>query len=360
MKVEHLRREFSPEVIPLKDLSCEVRGGDVISVIGPSGTGKSTFLNLLNRLDQPTSGKIWFEGEDTTAPGYDLNRMRRRMGMVFQAFHLFSHLTLAENIMLGPTHLLGQSRQEAYDQALRLLHAVGLRDRALSYPSELSGGQQQRAAIARAMAMKPRMLLFDEPTSALDPTMVGEVLSVIRHLAKDGVTMLIVTHEMEFARNVCNRVFYMDEGGIFEEGPPSVIFDDPRREKTRLFVKNIRAFQWRASERGLNRISLVSDFGAFACRHLMAPELSRRTQLFLEEFLAQAARMEKNEPGDVLVRAEYTEKSGMISLRLSWLGDQFSPLDGGDEYSRILMRHICPDAREEREQERSLLTGTIR
>ena len=169
IKVEHLRKEFSPDVIPIRDFSCEIDQGDVISIIGPSGTGKSTFLNLLNRLEEPTKGKIWFDGQDTTAPGYDLNEMRKKMGMVFQSFYLFSHLTLAENIMLGPVKLLGRTRQQVYDTALGLLKTVGLADRALSFPHELSGGQQQRAAIARAMAMEPKVLLSTNPPPPWTP-----------------------------------------------------------------------------------------------------------------------------------------------------------------------------------------------
>ncbi len=216
LKVEHLRKEFPGGVVPVRDLCCEVEEGEVISIIGPSGTGKSTFLQLLNRLVEPTGGRIWFEGEDTTAPGYDLCSLRKRMGMVFQSFYLFSHLTLVENVMLGPVKLLGRGRQEAYDRALELLESVGLLEKRDFFPGELSGGQQQRAAIARALAMEPRMLLIDEPTSALDPGMVGEVLQVLRSLAEKGVTMLIVTHELRFARVVSDRFFYIDEGGIYE------------------------------------------------------------------------------------------------------------------------------------------------
>ena len=225
IKVEHLQKAYPGGVMPLKDVNCEIREGDIVCIIGPSGTGKSTFLNLINRLEMPTGGRIWFEGEDTTAKDYDDVMLRRKIGMVFQSFFLFSHLTIVENLMMGPVRLLKKSRQEAYDNAMRLLTSVGLGDKALSYPSELSGGQQQRAAIMRAVAMEPKVLLFDEPTSALDPTMVSEVLAVIRNLARQGMTMLVVTHEMKFAREVSTRVFYMDEGIIYEEGTPEQIFD---------------------------------------------------------------------------------------------------------------------------------------
>ncbi len=359
IKVEHLRREFSPEVIPLRDMNCEIEEGDVVSIIGPSGTGKSTFLNLMNRLDVPTSGKIWFEGEDTTAPGYDLNRMRQRMGMVFQSFNLFSHLTLAENIMLGPVNLMGKGRQEAYETSLRLLNTVGLEDRSMSYPSELSGGQQQRAAIARAMAMEPRVLLFDEPTSALDPTMVNEVLNVIRNLAKEGVTMLIVTHEMRFARNVSNRVFYLDEGGVYEEGTPLQIFDHPRRPRTRLFVQNIKSFRWSAEKAGLNPFSPISEFEVFAYRNMMNAKLIQRYTLFIEEFFAQAQRLGRLEGAKLQIYTEYSEDAQRLDLRVEWENVPIRPLEEGDEYSRILLRHVCPDANQTAEGNLQRLTGSI-
>lgn len=211
--IRHLKKEY-PGVTPLKDVNVEISRGDVISVIGPSGTGKSTLIRCLNLLEQPTSGEIIIDGEVITDKSCDVSRVRRKMGMVFQQFNLFPHMTVIENIMTAPVDLLGKSRQDAYDKGMELLRKVGLADKALVYPGGLSGGQKQRVAIARALAMEPEIILFDEPTSALDPTMVGEVQSVIRDLARQGNTMIIVTHEMKFAREVCNRVFYMDEGGI--------------------------------------------------------------------------------------------------------------------------------------------------
>ena len=217
IEVSHLRKEY-PGVTPLRDVNAVVERGEVISIIGPSGTGKSTFLRCLNRLETPTSGQILVDGIDVCAPDADLPALRRKMGMVFQSFNLFDHLLVAENIMYGPTHLLGMGRQEAYDQALELLAQVGLRDKALNLPSELSGGQRQRVAIARGLAMRPDILLFDEPTSALDPTMVSEVLAVMKDLASRGLTMLTVTHEMRFASEVSSRAFYMEQGEIWEAG----------------------------------------------------------------------------------------------------------------------------------------------
>lgn len=283
IKVEHLQKEYPGGVMPLKDVNCEIHEGDIVCIIGPSGTGKSTFLNLINRLEMPTGGKIWFEGEDTTAKDYDDVMLRRRIGMVFQSFFLFSHLTIVENVMLGPVKLLKKNRQEAYDNALKLLASVGLSDKALSYPSELSGGQQQRAAIVRAVAMEPKVLLFDEPTSALDPTMVGEVLAVIRNLARQGMTMLVVTHEMKFARDVSTRIFYMDEGIIYEEGTPEQIFEHPQKEKTRRFIRNIKVFHWEAEGAGFDFIGMLTALEAFSFKHMIDPSLSRRMISVAEE-----------------------------------------------------------------------------
>lgn len=238
IRIEHLRKEF-PDVTPLKDVNLEVRPGEVISIIGPSGTGKTTLLRCINRLEEPTSGKIIIDDEEVTAPKYDLTRVRRKVGMVFQSFNLFSNLNVAENIMTGPVRLLNKTKQEAYDEAMELLERVGLSEKALNYPDELSNGQKQRIAIMRALAMNPEVMLFDEPTSALDPTMVGEVLQVIKGLAGDGMTMLIVTHEMQFANDVSDRILYMDEGVIYEEGTPEQIFGSPQKDKTKSFISRL-------------------------------------------------------------------------------------------------------------------------
>ena len=239
IRIEHLRKEYQIAV-PIKDLSVEINKGDIISVIGPSGTGKSTFLRCLNRLEDPTSGKIFVDGKEITDPKCNLNIIRRKMGMVFQSFNLFNNLNVIENITSAPVQLLKIPKKQAYEEGLALLERVGLKDKAENYPDELSGGQKQRIAIARAIAMKPEILLFDEPTSALDPTMIGEVLSVIRSLAKEGMTMMIVTHEMKFAQEVSNRVFYMDDGGIYEDGTAEQIFEHPEKELTRRFIQRFR------------------------------------------------------------------------------------------------------------------------
>ena len=342
IKVEHLRKEFTPDVVPIRDFNCEIEQGDVISIIGPSGTGKSTFLNLLNRLEEPTGGKIWFDDEDTTAPGYDLNHMRKKMGMVFQSFNLFSHLTLAENIMLGPVRLLGRSRQQAYDTALKLLKTVGLADRALSLPSELSGGQQQRAAIARAMAMEPKVLLFDEPTSALDPTMVGEVLAVIRDLARSGVSMLIVTHEMAFARAISSRVFYMDGGGIYEEGTPEQIFDHPLKENSRRFIRKLKVLELNIDSRDYDFLGMAGEIDRYCSKNQIPYTTAHRVRLAFEELVQQMLIPALKHP-DIQTVIEYSEAEESAVLTVRYNGPAFDVTADGDALSLKVLRSAVSD-----------------
>lgn len=236
--VENLTKSFG-ELKVLKGIDEKVERGEVLVVIGPSGSGKSTFLRCLNLLEIPTSGKITFEGIDITGEKTDVNKIRQNMGMVFQQFNLFPHKTVLENITLAPIKLKGMNKEEANKVAYKLLDRIGLRDKAEVYPSSLSGGQKQRIAIARALAMTPDVMLFDEPTSALDPEMVGEVLEVMKDLAKEGMTMVVVTHEMGFAKEVADRVIFMDEGKIVEEGDPKDIFDNPKEERTKSFLAKV-------------------------------------------------------------------------------------------------------------------------
>lgn len=238
LEVKDLRKSFGTLEV-LKGLDVAIREGEVVTVIGPSGSGKSTFLRCLNKLEEPTSGRIIFEGQDLTDAKTDIDVVRQRIGMVFQHFNLFPHMTVAENIMLAPVQLKKMSKAEAQERALELLTRVQLSDKVDARPAQLSGGQKQRVAIARALAMRPDVMLFDEATSALDPEMVGEVLAVIRTLAAEGMTMVIVTHEMGFAREVCDRVLFMAEGTIVEEGPPSELFGSPKEPRTQDFLSKV-------------------------------------------------------------------------------------------------------------------------
>ncbi|WP_367566556.1 amino acid ABC transporter ATP-binding protein [Lacrimispora sp.] len=238
IQVRNLGKKFG-DIEVLKDISVDIYKGDVVCVIGPSGSGKSTFLRCLNRLEEPTGGHILFEGVDIVDKKTDIDRHRQKMGMVFQQFNLFPHMTILKNLTIAPMKLQGRSREEAEEQAFKLLQKVGLGDRAQSYPSQLSGGQKQRIAIVRALCMNPDVMLFDEPTSALDPEMVGEVLNVMRELAEEKMTMVVVTHEMGFAREVGTRVMFMDGGYFLEENEPKEFFANPKNDRLKLFLSKV-------------------------------------------------------------------------------------------------------------------------
>ncbi|MGI6174444.1 MAG: amino acid ABC transporter ATP-binding protein [Christensenellales bacterium] len=235
IRTENLWKSFGGLEV-LKGIYQEVRRGEKVVVIGPSGSGKSTFLRCLNMLELPTKGKVFVDGQDITAKGCDINAVRRKMGMVFQQFNLFPHMNVLQNIMLAPVHLKILTKEKAREKALSLLERVGLSDKAEAFPAQLSGGQKQRIAIVRALAMDPEVMLFDEPTSALDPEMVGEVLDVMKKLAEAGMTMVVVTHEMGFAREVADRVLFMDEGVVMEEGTPAQIFGNAQNRRTQDFL----------------------------------------------------------------------------------------------------------------------------
>ncbi|VEJ35830.1 Arginine transport ATP-binding protein ArtM [Aedoeadaptatus ivorii] len=236
--VHNLKKSFGDHEV-LKGIDAEIQEGEVVVVIGPSGSGKSTFLRCLNRLEEATSGEVRFEGVDINKPETSIEKIREEMGMVFQSFNLFPHKTVLENITLAPILVKGLEKGEAEAKALRLLGRVGLKEKKDSYPSQLSGGQKQRIAIVRALAMEPKVMLFDEPTSALDPEMVGEVLDVMQSLAAEGMTMVVVTHEMGFARRVGDRILFMDDGLLVEEGPPESVFGNPKEARTRAFLEKV-------------------------------------------------------------------------------------------------------------------------
>ena len=332
----HVKKVY-PNATPLRDVNAEVRKGDVVTIIGPSGTGKSTLLRCLNRLETPTEGSILAFGQEmTAAKPAQLSAVRRRMGMVFQSFNLFGHLTVMENIILGPMLLKGVSEQDAVANAIRLLRLVGMEDRGDRYPDELSGGQKQRVAIARTLAMEPEVVLFDEPTSALDPTMVGEVLGVIKGLAAQGMTMLIVTHEMRFARDVSTRVFYMDQGEIYEEGPPEQIFDAPKRELTRAFILRIRTWEHAIHRKDFDFHTMTSSLGMFCLRQSMSARQMYVAQLVVEELMMNVmlpACADLADP-DIRLHLACAEGGGTMELTVEYPAlpaDTLSALSGQDE-----------------------------
>ena len=238
IEVKSLQKDFG-KLLVLQGITETINQGEKLAIIGPSGSGKSTFLRCLNLLEKPTGGEIWFEGRNIAAKGCDIDMVRQRMGMVFQHFNLFPHMTILQNITLAPVSLKLQSRQQAEEKARSLLDRIGLIDKSGTYPAMLSGGQKQRVAIIRALAMNPKVMLFDEPTSSLDPEMVGEVLDLIRDVAREGMTMVIVTHEMGFAREVANRVMFMDEGRIVEQNTPDLLFGSPQNERLQVFLSKV-------------------------------------------------------------------------------------------------------------------------
>lgn len=341
ISVRHLSKRFGDLTI-LKDIHVEIEKGEVIAVIGPSGSGKSTFLRCLNLLEKPSGGEIVIDGVNLLDPKTDVGRLRQKMGMVFQSFNLFSHLMVIENLMLGPVDLLKVSRQEAFDAGMGLLGMVGLTEKAYAYPDELSGGQKQRVAIARTLAMRPEIVLFDEPTSALDPTMVGEVLAVIRKLAADGMTLMIVTHEMKFARDVSTRVLYLDEGIVYEEGTPQQIFGEPRKEKTRAFVHKIKTFTYEIRSRTFDLYDLNAGVEAFCRRQYLAEKQIMNIQLVLEELIVNQILPGEPQPVDITVTVGYIEESGAIEVELIYGGDAGDPFKGAgrDSLSMTLVENL--------------------
>ena len=336
IEIKHLRKEY-PNAVPLKDVNVTINDGDIISVIGPSGTGKSTLIRCLNLLDQPTSGQIIVDGTDITAKNCDIRAVRKKMGMVFQSFNLFGHRTVIENVMDSPVDLLGKSRQEAYDKAMALLKMVGMEGRAFNYPDMLSGGQKQRVAIARTLSMDPDIILFDEPTSALDPTMIGEVQSVIRKLAETGKTMIIVTHEMKFAREICNRVFYMDDGGIYEDGTPEQIFDSPQRERTRRFIYQLKTKEIFITPQDDSPVRCLGELNAYLIKNEVPTKMRYCVESIFEELCLQILKPELSEPQIAFI-LEYDDKKRKTHIKVLYNGKSFDPRESENDIALSILR----------------------
>jgi len=325
--VSHLSKTYhnadGSSLTVLKDINCEIQRGEVISIIGPSGTGKSTFLRALNLLDPPTGGSIIVDGEDilVNTNANAIAKLRQKMGMVFQSFNLFEHMTVLENVMYAPVRILQESKEQAREEAFALLKKVGLVEKADVYPSSLSGGQKQRVAIARALAMHPEAILFDEPTSALDPTMVGEVLSVIRQLAKSGLTMLIVTHEMKFARDVSSRIFFMNEGVIYEDGTPEQIFEQPVRSATKAFVNRIQKLVYEIDSDEYDFLQIHTGINQFCLKYNITPKADLAYSLVKEVLFTH---MRNYRP--LTLRLTHTEMNGVTALDFMVEKLQQSPL----------------------------------
>jgi polar amino acid transport system ATP-binding protein len=324
IRTEHLTKKFGNLTV-LKDISLQINEGEVISIVGPSGCGKSTLLRCLNLLERPSGGSIHIDGVDILDPATKVPKIRQKMNMVFQSFNLFDHLSVMDNLTIAPIRLLGRSSMEAEQKAAALLAMVGLAEKAGSFPDELSGGQKQRVAIARCLAMDPEIILFDEPTSALDPTMVSEVLSVIRRLAKNGMTMIIVTHEMDFARDVSSRVIYLDEGIIYEEGSPAEIFDRPRKEKTRAFIHRIRSIGCHIASPDFDRYTMNAEIEAF-CEKQILPSITRRNLLLVVEEVLRVF-MPALENASIDLTVAWSEKKSSLEVAFDIAGTPANPFD---------------------------------
>lgn len=349
----HVEKKYT-EATPLKDVNVEINKGDVISVIGPSGTGKSTLLRCINMLDPPTKGQIFVDGVDVTDKKTDLKKVRHKIGMVFQSFNLYSHKMVIENVMMAPMDLFGVSKQEAFDEGVRLLKMVGLGERLYSYPDELSGGQKQRVAIARCLAMKPEIILFDEPTSALDPTMVGEVQAVIRKLAEQGNTMMVVTHDMKFSRDIANRVFYMDQGLIYEEGTPEQVFDNPKQELTRAFVKRLKTWEYQISSKDFDLYAMNSSITEFSKSNYISQKHLNNILLALEELIVNNLI---NHTSNIRISLRYYEVDSIAELDVTYGGENFNPFSDkeNDNLSIMLVENITSKKEHKFDEENHLM-----
>ena len=327
IEVSGLKKSFGDFNV-LRGIDLTVEAGERIAIIGGSGCGKSVFLRCLELLETPDGGKIFIDGEELTAPNVDIDRIRRKLGMVWQKFNLFTHMNVMENLTVAPIKLLGMTKDEAREKAMNLLATVGLTSKAEAYPEFLSGGQQQRIAICRSLMMKPKVLLFDEPTSALDPTMVGEVLAVIRMLAKQDLTMIIVTHEMNFAREVADRILFFADGVIYEQGTPAEIFDAPKLPKTIAFIHKQKYFSYEITERAFDLPKMQGGIQFFAEKYGLSLRKTNRLQLCCEELIYEM--LDNACEGDAVqisLDVTYAEIDNSVVIKFSCAGKSYNPLD---------------------------------
>lgn len=333
IEVKNLCKSFGSLEV-LCNLNLSVEEGERIAIIGGSGCGKSVFLRSLELLEIPDKGQIFIDGDEITAKRANVNQIRRKMGMVYQKFYLFSHLNVLENLCLAPVKLLGMSREQAKENAFEWLHKVGLASKINAMPANLSGGQQQRIAICRSLMMNPKVLLFDEPTSALDPTMVGEVLAMIRMLAKQNLTMLIVTHEMNFAREVASRVLFFADKNIYEQGTPQEIFDNPKKEKTIAFIRKLKYFVYNIKRRDFDLMEMQGGIHLFAEKYGISNALAYRLELCSEELIYEilsGCYPKEQTDVDISLEISYSEADSSIELLLTSGGAKFNPFDAKDD-----------------------------
>lgn len=340
ISIRNLSKSFGDNLV-LKDISVDFEDGEVAVIIGPSGCGKSTFIRCINLLEQPDSGQIFIGGEEITKKGVNIDSVRMKIGMVFQSFNLFSHKTVLENVILAPVEVLKIPLKQAIREAMEYLEMVGIANRADHMPSQLSGGQKQRVAIARCLAMRPEAILFDEPTSALDPTMTDEVLSVIRKLVHRGLTCVIVTHEMNFARNIATKVYYMDEKGIYESGTPEEIFENPKREKTKIFINKLKVFsgEYLASE--IDLYEVLGQVSQYCLKYDMTKRETNMITVICEEYLAYLmARRESGEKITIFLKYNENDRSKEIVFKDTFPPGNHFEKEDFDEVSKRLIQGL--------------------
>lgn len=347
LEIKNLNKTYE-SISPLKNVNAKVFKNDVISIIGPSGTGKSTLLRCINRLEDADSGEVIFNGKNIYDRNYPITDVRKKIGMVFQSFNLFNNLSVLENIMVAPIEIKHKTKAQAYDIASNLLDWFSLKDKMNSYPHELSGGQRQRVAIMRAVAMEPEILLFDEPTSALDPMMVSEVANIIKDLHSKNLTMMIVTHEMAFARKVSNRVFYMDEGIVYEEGTPEEIFDHPKKIKTKSFVSKIDSYEKEISKKDFDLYMFISELMVYMAKKQLDMHKVNMVNLLIEEVTIN--EIFRNLSGDDMVTCHIQISNGELYIRYGNLSNFNFDLKNIDELSSSIINNSLVERNIDREK----------
>lgn len=335
IRFEHIRKVY-PDATPHRDINGVINDGDIVTIIGPSGTGKSTLLRMINGLERPTSGKIYIDGEDITTIGFDYTKIRRKIGMIFQSFNLFNNLSVLDNLVFPQLDILKIDKKTAKDKAMDILKKMGLDTHCRKDPSQLSGGQKQRVAIARALVMEPEVILFDEPTSALDPAMVGEVENTIKWLAQSNITMVIVTHDMKFAKDVSTRVFYLDEGEIYEEGTPEEVFDHPKRSRTKAFVSNQRLIDILIDGNNYDYEMINNKLIEFGNTQKLDSKLIYNMSLVFEELIVQTVLTHKK---DAIVSLSLFFDGEDIEYKVKYNGERYNPLKQEDSLSITILQN---------------------
>ena len=343
IEIQGLCKSFGSTQV-FKDLDLIIRPHEVVALIGESGCGKSTLFRCMEMLEKPDAGRILIHGQDITAKGADMDKIRRSMGMVYQNFNLFTHMNVMDNLCLAPVRLLGMRRIDAEEKANRLLDQVGLHGRGNRMPQELSGGQKQRVAIVRCLMMEPKILLFDEPTSALDPSMIGEVLATMRMLARHGLTMVIVTHEMKFAREIASRVLFMADGGIYEEGTAEQIFEQPQKEKTQAFIRKLKHFYYHIREKTFDFMEMQGGIQSFAERYGLDQKVAYRLRLCTEELVNDLVAANTDGRIEIDLTVEYSENDKRTLLLCDSTGVFYNPFDKSameDNLGVTIMKHTA-------------------